>query len=42
LTRARQGMVIFIPAVDGTDPTRPKKHYDSIYNYLISCGLDTI
>lgn len=42
LTRARQGMVIFIPAVDGTDPTRPQKHYDSIYNYLISCGLDIL
>ncbi|WP_336943285.1 DUF2075 domain-containing protein [Acinetobacter modestus] len=42
LTRARQGMVIFIPAVEGTDPTRPQKHYDSIYNYLISCGLDII
>ncbi|MBP9788445.1 MAG: DUF2075 domain-containing protein [Acinetobacter sp.] len=42
LTRARQGMVIFIPAVDGTDSTRPQKHYDSIYNYLISCGLDII
>lgn len=42
LTRARQGMVIFIPAVDGKDPTRPQKHYDSIYNYLISCGLDIL
>lgn len=42
LTRARQGMVIFIPAVDGTDPTRPQKHYDSIYKYLISCGLDIL
>ena len=42
LTRARQGMVIFIPAVDGTDSTRPQKHYDSIYNYLISCGLDIL
>lgn len=42
LTRARQGMIIFIPAVDGTDPTRPQKHYDSIYNYLISCGLDIL
>ncbi len=40
LTRARQGMVIFIPAVDGKDPTRPQKYYDSIYNYLVSCGLD--
>ncbi len=34
LTRARQGMVIFIPAVDGKDPTRPQKHYDSIYDYI--------
>ena len=42
LTRARQGMIIFIPAVDGTDPTRPQEYYDSIYNYLSSCGLDVI
>lgn len=42
LTRARQGMVVFIPAVDGTDPTRPQKYYDSIYNYLLSCGIDIL
>ncbi|WP_332605805.1 DUF2075 domain-containing protein [Acinetobacter sp. ESBL14] len=42
LTRARQGIVIFIPAVDGKDPTRPQKYYDSIYDYLVSCGLDKI
>lgn len=39
LTRARQGMVIYIPNVDGSDATRPKKLYDSTYNYLKDCGL---
>ena len=41
LTRARQGMVIFVPK--GVDPeedeTRNSIYYDSIYKYLISCGL---
>ena len=41
LTRARQGMVLFIP--EGTDPeddeTRNHKYYDEIYNYLLECGI---
>ncbi len=41
LTRARQGMVIFVPrGVDPEiDPTRNHEYYDDIYNYLISCGI---
>jgi len=39
LTRARQGMVIFIPPGDSSDPTRPTQVYDSIYEYLQLCGL---
>ena len=41
LTRARQGMVIFVPeGVDEEeDPTRKKDFYDSIYKYLLSCGI---
>jgi len=39
LTRARQGMVIFIPAGSSADPTRPCSYYDPIFNYLKSCGL---
>ena len=41
LTRARQGMVIFVPkGVDPEiDPTRNALYYDGIYNYLVSCGV---
>lgn len=42
LTRARQGMVIFIPQVDGSDHTRPARYYDSTYEFLESCGLDIL
>lgn len=41
LTRARQGMVIFVP--HGVDPeedqTRDYKFYDGIFEYLRSCGI---
>lgn len=41
LTRARQGMVLFVPkGVDPEeDPTRDEKYYDGIYDYLISYGI---
>jgi hypothetical protein len=39
LTRARQGMVIFIPEGCSTDPTRSPSYYDSTYEYLSSLGL---
>jgi DUF2075 family protein len=41
LTRARQGMVIFVPhGVDPEiDPTRNSAYYDGIYNYLRKCGI---
>jgi DUF2075 family protein len=39
LTRARQGMVIFVPQGDGRDPTRPPDVYDDIAAYLESCGV---
>lgn len=42
LTRARQGMVIYVPEVDDSDWTRPKSKYDSTYDYLKSCGLDIL
>ena len=44
LTRARQGMILFVPkGVDEEeDPTRNYKYYDNIYNYLISCGIKEI
>lgn len=44
LTRARQGMVIFIPkGVDSEeDPTRNHIFYDEIYDYLVSCGIQEL
>jgi hypothetical protein len=39
LTRARQGMVIFVPEGDNADPTRPKEFYDGTYKFLQRCGL---
>lgn len=39
LTRARQGMVIFVPRGSPTDPTRPCAYYDQTFDYLRSCGL---
>ncbi len=42
LTRARQGMIIFVPKGNDEedDPTRNHKYYDEIYSYLLSCGLE--
>ena len=42
LTRARQGMVIFVPVGDDSDHTRPKEYYDGIYDYLQRLGLKTL
>lgn len=39
LTRARQGMVIFVPEGDDADPTRPKAFYDRTFEFLRDCGL---
>ena len=41
LTRARQGMVIFVPhGVDEEeDATRNHQFYDEIYDYLLLCGI---
>ena len=39
LTRARQGMVIFVPPGDSTDPTRSPVYYDSTFNYLTELGI---
>ena len=42
LTRAREGIVIFIPKGDVKDETRLPKFYDPIFEYLESCGMDVI
>ena len=44
LTRARQGMIIFVPK--GVDPevdeTRNSEYYDTIYSYLLKCGIEEL
>lgn len=42
LTRARQGMIIFVPPGDKADPTRSPISYDTTYNYLLSLGLTPV
>lgn len=39
LTRARQGMVVFVPTGDSADPTRASINYDPTFNYLADLGL---
>jgi hypothetical protein len=42
LTRARQGMVVFVPKGDERDPTRPPSFYDETFNFLSACGIKTV
>ncbi len=42
LTRARQGMVLFVPRGDPADHTRPPHYYDGIYDFLRDCGIPEI
>ncbi len=42
LTRARQGMVIFIPESNNNDHTRPKEFYDKTFEYLKKIGIREI
>ncbi|MGB8167584.1 MAG: DNA/RNA helicase domain-containing protein [Chthoniobacteraceae bacterium] len=42
LTRARQGMVVFVPPGEPSDPTRSADFYDSTFNYLTSLGIPVI
>jgi hypothetical protein len=42
LTRARQGMVIFVPKGDQFDDTRPPNFYDETYRFLAQCGLKSL
>jgi Uncharacterized conserved protein (DUF2075) len=42
LTRARQGMVLFVPKGDASDWTRPPSFYDGTFNYLRACGIPAI
>lgn len=42
LTRARQGMVIYVPPGDTVDPTRSPEFYDGIADYLAQCGIASL
>jgi hypothetical protein len=39
LTRARQGMVIYVPKGDDDDPSRLSEYYDGTYQFLSECGV---
>jgi DUF2075 family protein len=39
LTRARQGMAIFVPPSNPSDPTRKAEFYDSTFHYLTELGI---
>jgi hypothetical protein len=42
LTRARQGMVIYIPPGEPSDPTRAPGFYHPTYDYLAGLGIPTL
>jgi hypothetical protein len=42
LTRARQGMVIFVPPGDSGDPTRLPEFYDSTFRFLTGLGIPVL
>jgi hypothetical protein len=42
LTRARQGMVIFVPNGDDNDATRLSKFYNSTFDYLAEIGIPVL
>ena len=42
LTRARQGMVIFIPESSDIDHTRQKEFYDNTFEYLKTIGIQVL
>ena len=39
LTRARKGMVIFVPRGNPNDPTNLPDEFDSTAEYLVRCGV---
>jgi hypothetical protein len=42
LTRAREGMVIFVPEGDAGDKTRPPASYDAVDEWLGACGIPSL
>ena len=41
-TRARQGMLIFIPPGDRNDPTRLPSNYDPVFESLVDVGIPVV
>jgi hypothetical protein len=39
LTRARMGMVVFVPQGDAADPTNSPEEFDATADYLARCGV---
>jgi hypothetical protein len=42
LTRARQGLVIYVPTGDAADPTRAPADFDATADFLLRCGVKEI
>jgi DNA-binding transcriptional LysR family regulator len=42
LTRARQGLVVFVPPGEDEDKTRSSDFYDGVFNFLKSSGFNRI
>ena len=42
LTRARQGMIIYVPKGSEIDHTRPNEFYDNTWTYFKEIGLEVI
>ncbi len=42
LTRARQGMILFVPNGDLNDPTRLPALYGGTFRYLCACGIEVL
>lgn len=42
LTRARQGMVIFVPDGNAEDSTRVSGFFDESFTYLLNCGVQNL
>ena len=42
LTRARQGIVVYVPIGDTNDATRQPEFYDGTAEFLLRCGIEPI
>jgi hypothetical protein len=38
LTRAREGIVLYVPVGDPDDPTRNPAEFDATADFLLACG----